>query len=77
MNAPHSANNGVLLPGGVDMVTALCHTLGYASGVVVREEDGNYCPEAHAVTADGATWASDYADTIEYGAEYQCIGFLN
>lgn len=71
-NAPDSANNGV----AVDMVAALCTALGYSGGMVLREESSNFCPEPHAVDADGQQWDSDFIDSDGFGAEYRCTGFL-
>ncbi len=71
-NAPDSTNNGV----AVDMIGALCTALGYSSGMIVREEATNFCPEPNVVTADGQEWDSDFVDSDGYGAEYQCSGFL-
>lgn len=71
-NAPNTANNGV----AVDMVGALCTALGYSSGMVLREEGDNSCPEPHAVTADGQQWTSDFVNSDGFGAEYMCVGFL-
>ena len=69
-NAPNSVNNGV----GVDMVTALCNALGYANGTILREVlNSNFCPESHAVTADGQDWDSDFVDSQGWGAEYLCF----
>ncbi|WP_258182930.1 DUF4215 domain-containing protein [Enhygromyxa salina] len=67
-NAPNSTNNGV----GVDMVTALCNALGYASGSIVREVASNSCPEIHAISQDGQEWGSDFVSSQGYGAEYLC-----
>jgi cysteine-rich repeat protein len=67
-NSPDSNNNGV----NVDMVDALCASLGYSDGVIVRESNDNVCPQAHALTADGSSWSSDYINNGGWGAEYRC-----
>jgi hypothetical protein len=67
-NAPDSNNNGV----NVVMVEALCASLGYGNGEIVREENGNSCPEAHAETQDGLQWDSDFVSSQGAGLEYLC-----
>ena len=67
-NAPNSNNNGV----NVNMVDALCASLGYANGTIVREVNNNSCPQAHAVAQDGTSWSSDYVNNEGFGAEYRC-----
>jgi len=67
-NAPDSENNGV----NVDMVTALCASLGYTHGEIVREMLGNACPEPHAVADDGSEWSSDFVGSSGSGMEYRC-----
>jgi cysteine-rich repeat protein len=68
-NAPDSNNNN---NGGVVMVEALCAALGYDTGMIVRQENGNSCPEAHAVTQDGLQWSSDWVSSQGAGLEYLC-----
>jgi hypothetical protein len=67
-NAPDANNNGA----GVVMVEALCSSLGYDNGLIVRQENGNSCPEVHAVTADGLQWSSDFVSSAGAGLEYLC-----
>ena len=54
------------------MVTALCNSLGYAMGTIVREVANNSCPEPHAVQANGQVWDSDWVSSQGFGAEYLC-----
>ena len=70
-----SANHGVDIAGGGDMVTALCAVLGYSSGTLVREVDDNTCPEVNALVSTGLSWGSDFEQSSGRGAEYQCVGF--
>ena len=67
-NAPDSNNNNV----NVDMIQALCASLGYAEGTIVREVFNNSCPEPHAVEQDGSIWDSDFAFSQGSGMEYLC-----
>ncbi len=67
-NSPDSNNNGV----NVVMVDALCASLGYSSGTIVRELNSNGCAEAHALSQDGLNWSSDYQGSSGFGAEYLC-----
>jgi cysteine-rich repeat protein len=68
-NAPNSANNG---NGNVVMVEALCASLGYSEGSIVREVNNNSCPKPAALTADGTSWTSNYVNVDGFGAEYLC-----
>ena len=68
-NAPDSNNNNV----NVDMVQALCASLGYANGTIVRELFNNSCPEPHAVAQDGSEWTSDFQSSQGSGMEYLCF----
>jgi hypothetical protein len=67
-NAPDMSNNNV----NVVMVEALCEALGYSEGMVLRQENGNSCPEPHAVTSDGLQWSSDWVNSLGAGMEYLC-----
>jgi hypothetical protein len=67
-NAPTGSSD----PEGVDSVDALCRTLGYSRGVLVRETT-NFCPEPHAVDPNGTWWDSELASTSGAGAEYLCV----
>jgi cysteine-rich repeat protein len=68
-NAPNSHNNGV----NVVMVEALCASLGYSSGTLVREINDNTCPQPHALTPDGLSWSSDWSSNpAGAGMEYLC-----
>lgn len=69
-NAPDANNNGV----PIDAAEALCYALGYESGSLTWV-DGNTCPEANALTADGGDWTSDFVDSSGYGRTYTCVGF--
>jgi cysteine-rich repeat protein len=71
-NSFESTNNGV----NVDNILALCNALGYEDGSIVREGQGNSCPEVHALTGDGTSWSSDFVNSLGFGAEYECHGFL-
>ncbi len=70
-NGPDANNNGV----AVDNAKALCSALGYKNGILKRWQTSNTCPEAHALTADGLSWSSDWNNSSGYGAEWQCVGF--
>ena len=59
--------------GNVDMVQALCASLGYANGTIVRELFNNSCPEPHAVAQDGSEWTSDFQSSQGSGMEYLCF----
>lgn len=70
-NAPKANNNGV---GGIDSGDALCKAMGFASGAVVQETDNNYCSKPHALSANGATWTSNFQTTGNdgFGQQYRC-----
>jgi cysteine-rich repeat protein len=68
-NAPDSLNNG---NGNVVMVDALCASLGYSNGQIIREVNNNSCPEPTALSADGLSWTSDWVSSQGFGAEYLC-----
>ena len=67
-NAPDSNNNN----NNVVMVEALCASLGFSNGQIVRELFNNYCPEPTALSADGLDWSSDWDFSAGNGAEYLC-----
>lgn len=69
-NAPDANNNGV----PIDAADALCNALGYESGSLTWVDE-NSCPEAHAITADGSNWTSDFVESDGYGSTYTCVGF--
>lgn len=70
-NSFDGSNNGV----GVNGAEALCHALGYASGVILSESSGNSCPEVHALTPDGLEWSSDFSSSQGHGNKYLCTGY--
>ncbi|MEC8381284.1 MAG: hypothetical protein VXZ96_13225, partial [Myxococcota bacterium] len=70
-NSFDGTNNSV----GVNGAEALCHALGYATGVILSQSSGNSCPEVHANTPDGLDWSSDFYDSGGYGNEYRCTGY--
>ena len=67
-NAPDSNNNNV----NVDMVAALCASLGYGQGTIIREVFNNVCAEPHALAPNGLDWSSDWVNSSGHGAEYLC-----
>jgi hypothetical protein len=69
-NAPDANNNGV----PIDAADALCNALGYENGSLTWV-DSNGCPEAHAITADGSDWTSDFVGSPGFGQTYTCVGF--
>jgi hypothetical protein len=68
------------LPGGyctapveAEDVTALCNSLGYAQGQVVRTTTGNSCPKAKAGNGeDYQEWSSDFVFYDGSAMEYLC-----
>jgi hypothetical protein len=70
-NGFDSNNNGV----AGNNIASLCWALGYANGVIVRQESDNTCPEPHTASTDGTAWSTDYVQSNGYGAEYRCVGF--
>lgn len=67
-NAPDSNANAA----GFDPVTAMCRSLGYSTGTIVREVNTNFCPKPHALDIDGQGWTSNFVTRDGYAAEYRC-----
>jgi hypothetical protein len=70
-NGPDASNNKI----NIDNAKALCNALGYQNGVLAASGPSNSCPEAHALTADGTKWSSDYVNSDGYGRHWKCSVF--